>query len=196
MSKKTLKPSKIKPVGGLYSKLGLVAKNQQKSIPQLDKTMDRERERAYSIFFSIILTLFFHLSKCRYTKMEPCLTPLPEVSDIKETAGGKLPNWPERLTSVPPRISSGSLKQITAQNFTENTELWRKRVAHYKALDNQLAEPGRYRNLLDMNSFLGGFAAALVDYPLWVMNAVPVEADFNTLGVIYERGLIGTYQNW
>lgn len=131
-----------------------------------------------------------------YTKMEPCLTPLPEVSDIQETAGGQLLNWPERLTSVPPRISSGSLKQITAENFTENTELWRKRVAHYKALDNQLAEPGRYRNLLDMNSFLGGFAAALVDVPLWVMNVVPVEADFNTLGVIYERGLIGTYQNW
>lgn len=128
--------------------------------------------------------------------MEPCLTPLPEVSDIQETAGGQLLNWPERLTSVPPRISSGSLKQITAENFTENTELWRKRVAHYKALDNQLAEPGRYRNLLDMNSFLGGFAAALVDVPLWVMNVVPVEADFNTLGVIYERGLIGTYQNW
>ena len=128
--------------------------------------------------------------------MEPCLTPLPEVSDIKETAGGQLLNWPKRLTSVPPRISNGSFKEITAQNFTENTELWRKRVAHYKALDNQLAEPGRYRNLLDMNSFLGGFAAALIDDPLWVMNVVPVEADFNTLGVIYERGLIGTYQNW
>ncbi|XP_052731147.1 probable methyltransferase PMT16 [Vigna angularis] len=44
--------------------------------------------------------------------------------------------------------------------------------------------------------FLGGFAAALIDDPLWVMNTVPIEAEFNTLGVIYERGLIGTYQNW
>jgi hypothetical protein len=28
------------------------------------------------------------------------------------------------------------------------------------------------------------------------MNAMPPEAKDNTLGVIYERGLIGTYQNW
>ncbi|GJU47257.1 probable methyltransferase PMT15 [Tanacetum coccineum] len=44
----------------------------------------------------------------------------------------------------------------------------------------------------------GGFAAALAlsKDPVWVMNVVPVEANVNTLGVIYERGLIGTYQNW
>ena len=28
------------------------------------------------------------------------------------------------------------------------------------------------------------------------MNVVPYDAKDNTLGVIYERGLIGTYQNW
>ncbi|KAA8516002.1 hypothetical protein F0562_019181 [Nyssa sinensis] len=131
-----------------------------------------------------------------YTKMETCLTPLPEVSDIKEIAGGQLAKWPERLTAVPPRIKSGSLKEITEEIFRKDTELWGKRVSHYKAIDYQLAEPGRYRNLLDMNSYLGGFAAALVDDPVWVMNIVPVEAKINTLGVIYERGLIGTYQNW
>lgn len=80
--------------------------------------------------------------------------------------------------------------------FKEDTQLWKKRVAYYKNQDPQLAERGRYRNLLDMNSYLGGFAAALVDDPVWVMNIVPVEAEINTLGVIYERGLIGTYQNW
>ncbi|KAF5733008.1 S-adenosyl-L-methionine-dependent methyltransferases superfamily protein isoform 1 [Tripterygium wilfordii] len=131
-----------------------------------------------------------------YTKLEKCLTPLPEVSNIQEIAGGQLAKWPERLTSIPPRISSGSLGGITADNFRENTELWKKRVAYYKTLDYQLAERGRYRNLLDMNAHLGGFAAALVDDPVWVMNIVPVEAEINTLGVIYERGLIGTYQNW
>ncbi|KAF5744347.1 S-adenosyl-L-methionine-dependent methyltransferases superfamily protein isoform 1 [Tripterygium wilfordii] len=131
-----------------------------------------------------------------YTKMEKCLTPLPEVSNIREIAGGQLAKWPERSTSIPPRISSGSLGGITAEIFRENTELWKKRVAYYKTLDNQLAERGRYRNLLDMNANLGGFAAALVDDPVWVMNVVPVEAEINTLGVIYERGLIGTYQNW
>ncbi|GKU88258.1 hypothetical protein SLEP1_g2540 [Rubroshorea leprosula] len=133
-----------------------------------------------------------------YTKMETCLTRLPEVSDaeIKGVAGGELARWPERLNAIPPRIRSGSLAGITAEKFTENTELWRKRVAYYKTMDHALAERGRYRNLLDMNSYLGGFAAALIDDPLWVMNVVPVEAEVNTLGAIYERGLIGTYQNW
>ncbi|XP_057454524.1 probable methyltransferase PMT15 [Lotus japonicus] len=131
-----------------------------------------------------------------YTKLDTCLTPLPEVNDIKEVAGGELTKWPERLTSIPPRIRSESLKGINAEMFKEDTQLWKKRVAYYKTQDPQLAERGRYRNLLDMNSYLGGFAAALVDDPVWVMNIVPVEAEINTLGVIYERGLIGTYQNW
>lgn len=131
-----------------------------------------------------------------YTKLETCLTKLPEVSDIKEVSGGELAKWPERLNAIPPRINSGSLEGITADKFVGNTELWKKRVVYYKKIDYQLAEAGRYRNLLDMNSYLGGFAAALVDDPAWVMNVVPVEAELNTLGAIYERGLIGTYQNW
>lgn len=151
-----------------------------------------------------ILFVLLHLKKthkcsfiCRYTKLDTCLTPLPEVSDIKEIAGGRpLAKWPERLTTVPPRIISGNINGITPEIFENDTNLWKKRVLHYKDLDYQLAERGRYRNLLDMNSHLGGFAAALVDDPVWVMNVVPVEAQVNTLGVVYERGLIGTYQNW
>ncbi|KAK2352372.1 S-adenosyl-L-methionine-dependent methyltransferase superfamily protein [Trifolium repens] len=107
--------------------------------------------------------------------------------------GERLSNWPERLTSIPPRISSGSLKGITAEMFNENTELWKKRVPYYKTLDYQLAETRRFRNLLDMNAYLGGFAAAMIDEPVWVMNVVLVEAEINTLGVV--GGLIGTYQN-
>ncbi|KAK6920196.1 putative S-adenosyl-L-methionine-dependent methyltransferase [Dillenia turbinata] len=131
-----------------------------------------------------------------YTKMDTCLTPLPEASEIREVAGGQLAKWPERLHAIPPRISSGSLNGITAETFRADSELWKKRVWYYKSLNNLLAQPGRYRNLLDMNAYLGGFAAALISDPVWVMNVVPVEAKFNTLGVVYERGLIGTYQNW
>ncbi|KAF9687782.1 hypothetical protein SADUNF_Sadunf02G0128800 [Salix dunnii] len=131
-----------------------------------------------------------------YTKMETCLTPLPEVASIRDIAGGQLAKWPERLEAIPSRISGGSLEGLTANNFVENSRLWKKRVAYYKKLDLQLAKTGRYRNLLDMNAYLGGFAAALVDDPVWVMNVVPVQAKMNTLGVIFQRGLIGTYQNW
>ncbi|KAE8709400.1 putative methyltransferase PMT15 [Hibiscus syriacus] len=86
------------------------------------------------------------------------------------TKGGQLPKWIERLNAIPPRISRGSVTGITENVFVENTELWKKRAEHYKKIDHQLAETGR---------------------------TVPVEDDqINTLGVIYERGLIGTYQNW
>ncbi|KAK9291577.1 hypothetical protein L1049_019526 [Liquidambar formosana] len=134
--------------------------------------------------------------KAWYTKMETCLAPLPEVSNNQETAGGKLANWPERLHAVPPRIRKGTVKGVTAETFHQDSELWKRRVSYYKTVNNQLGQAGRYRNLLDMNAYLGGFAAALIEDPVWVMNVVPVEAKINTLGVIYERGLIGTYQNW
>lgn len=128
--------------------------------------------------------------------METCLTPLPEVSSDDEVAGGNLAKWPERLNTVPPRISRGTVKGVTDEDFQQDSELWQKRVTYYKAVNNQLGQPGRYRNLLDMNAYLGGFAAALVDLPVWVMNMVPVDVKVNTLGVIYERGFIGSYQNW
>ncbi|XP_057950575.1 probable methyltransferase PMT15 [Malania oleifera] len=131
-----------------------------------------------------------------YTKMEICLTRLPEVSDAGEVAGGALEKWPARLSAIPPRISRGIITGVTAETFREDSELWKRRVSYYKTVNNQLGLPGRYRNLLDMNANLGGFAAALINDPVWVMNVVPAEAKTNTLGVIYERGLIGTYQNW
>ncbi|KAG6500129.1 probable methyltransferase PMT15 [Zingiber officinale] len=131
-----------------------------------------------------------------YTKMETCITPLPEVANVDEIAGGEIRKWPERLTAVPPRIATGSLPGITPEMFLQDTELWKKRVGYYKSVVSQLGQQGRYRNLLDMNAHLGGFAAALIDNPLWVMNTVPTLADPNTLGAIYQRGLIGTYQDW
>lgn len=130
------------------------------------------------------------------TNIETCLTPLPEVSDNQEVAGGKLEKWPARLNAIPPRISEGTVEGVTADIFQKDLELWKRRVSYYKNVNSQLGHAGRYRNLLDMNAYLGGFAAALIKDPVWVMNVVPVEANVNTLGVIYERGLIGTYQSW
>ncbi|KAK1260148.1 putative methyltransferase PMT2 [Acorus gramineus] len=49
---------------------------------------------------------------------------------------------------------------------------------------------------MDMNAGLGGFAAALESSKLWVMNVVPIIAEKATLGVIYDRGLIGMYHDW
>jgi Putative S-adenosyl-L-methionine-dependent methyltransferase len=127
--------------------------------------------------------------------MELCITPLPQVASIDQVAGGELKRWPERLTAVPPRISSGSVEGVTAEIFLQDTEIWKSRAGYYKKLIAQLGQKGRYRNLLDTNAQFGGFAAALVDDPVWVINMVPTVAK-DTLGVIYERGLIGSYQDW
>ncbi|CAL0328634.1 unnamed protein product [Lupinus luteus] len=134
--------------------------------------------------------------KAWYTDMQTCLNHLPEVSNKDETAGGALENWPKRVKATPPRIYKGAIKGVTPETFTKDNKLWKKRVLYYKNINNQLGQAGRYRNLLDMNAYLGGFAATLVDYPVWVMNVVPVQAKVNTLGAIYERGLIGTYHDW
>ncbi|XP_015938712.1 probable methyltransferase PMT2 [Arachis duranensis] len=48
----------------------------------------------------------------------------------------------------------------------------------------------------DMNAGLGSFAVAIQSPKLWVMNVVPTIAEKSTLGVIYERGLIGIYHDW
>ncbi|CAA2985822.1 probable methyltransferase PMT15 [Olea europaea subsp. europaea] len=134
--------------------------------------------------------------KAWYTNLETCLTPLPNVSNNQGVAGGELEKWPRRLNAVPPRISLGTISGVTAESFQRDSKLWKRRLSYYKTVNNQLGRLGRYRNLLDMNAFLGGFAASLIEDPVWVMNVVPVEAKINTLGVIYERGLIGTYQSW
>ncbi|KAG0476746.1 hypothetical protein HPP92_013118 [Vanilla planifolia] len=130
-----------------------------------------------------------------YNEMKPCLTPLPMVESILDTAGGILSKWPKRLNALPPRINSGILKGITAESFKNDTLVWNKRVSNYGFYIN-IGSAGKYRNIMDMNSRLGGFAAAMSKYPVWVMNTVPVNVTTNTLGIIYERGLIGTYMDW
>ncbi|KAJ0974557.1 hypothetical protein J5N97_016522 [Dioscorea zingiberensis] len=130
-----------------------------------------------------------------YKKLEVCITPLPEASKTEEVAGGQLEKWPERAFAVPPRISRGTITGITTEKFLDDNKLWKDRVTHYKHIIPPLTK-GRFRNVMDMNAKLGGFAAALTKYPVWVMNVVPANSEIDTLGVIYERGFIGTYQDW
>lgn len=126
--------------------------------------------------------------------MEACATPYPEVSSATEVAGGELKKFPARLFAVPPRIANGLVEGITVESYEEDNKLWKKNVNSYKRI-NKLLGTRRYRNIMDMNADLGGFAAALESPKSWVMNVVPTIAK-NTLGVIYERGLIGIYHDW
>lgn len=47
-----------------------------------------------------------------------------------------------------------------------------------------------------MNAGVGSFAVAIESPKSWVMNVVPTISKKDTLGVIYERGLIGIYHDW
>ncbi|KAJ0961753.1 hypothetical protein J5N97_029581 [Dioscorea zingiberensis] len=130
-----------------------------------------------------------------YKKTQLCITPYPVVKSLDEVAGGKLKKFPDRLFSVPPRVSGGSLPGVTVEAYQEDNKLWKKHVNAYKKM-NKLISSGRYRNIMDMNAGFGGFAAALESPKLWVMNVVPTISKKNTLGIIYERGLIGIYHDW
>lgn len=125
-----------------------------------------------------------------YKKMEACITPYP--NDI---AGQPLKPFPERLYAVPPRVASGSVPGVSEDAYLKDNSLWKKHVKAYKRI-NSLLDTGRYRNIMDMNAGLGGFAAAIQSSKLWVMNVVPTIAEKSTLGVVYERGLIGIYHDW
>lgn len=126
--------------------------------------------------------------------METCVTPYPEVTSANEVAGGELKKFPARLFAIPPRIAAGLVEGVTVESYEEDNKLWKKHVNTYKRI-NKLLGTTRYRNIMDMNAGLGGFAAALESPKSWVMNVVPTIAK-NTLGVIYERGLIGIYHDW
>ncbi|XP_054822590.1 probable methyltransferase PMT2 isoform X1 [Prosopis cineraria] len=123
-----------------------------------------------------------------YKKMENCVTPSPKGSDSWKP-------FPERLNAVPARLSSGSVDGVSVEMYNEDDKIWTKHVQAYKQI-NKIIDSGRYRNIMDMNAGLGSFAAALESSKLWVMNVIPTIAEKDTLGVIFERGLIGIYHDW
>jgi hypothetical protein len=120
--------------------------------------------------------------------MEACVTPIRKVH-------GDLKPFPQRLYAVPPKVASGSVPGVSVETYQDDNEKWKKHVNAYKKI-NKLLDSGRYRNIMDMNAGLGSFAAAIQSPKLWVMNVVPTIAEKNTLGVIYQRGLIGIYHDW
>ncbi|XP_062200241.1 probable methyltransferase PMT14 isoform X1 [Phragmites australis] len=106
-----------------------------------------------------------------------------------------VPAEAERLFAIPSRILEGHAPGVTEEVYEEDNKLWKKHVNTYKRV-NKLIGSSRYRNIMDMNAGLGSFAAVLDSPRSWVMNVVPTISQRNTLGIIYERGLIGIYHDW
>ncbi|XP_052171181.1 probable methyltransferase PMT20 [Diospyros lotus] len=125
-----------------------------------------------------------------YTPLRPCVV-VPDPKH-KKLALKSIPKWPERLHVAPERI--GDIQGGGSGAFKHDDSKWKVRVKHYKKLLPAIGTD-KIRNVMDMNTVYGGFAAAVINDPLWVMNVVSTYAA-NTLAVVYDRGLIGTYHDW
>jgi Putative S-adenosyl-L-methionine-dependent methyltransferase len=125
-----------------------------------------------------------------YTPMRSCITvPNPR---FKNLALKSAPKWPERLNVAPERV--GLVPGGNAGTFKHDNGKWKVRAKHYKSLLPALGSD-KIRNIMDMNTLYGGFATALIKDPVWVMNVVS-SYGINSLGSIYDRGLIGAYHDW
>lgn len=74
-------------------------------------------------------------------------------------------------------------------------DTWHHRVMEYWKQMRSVIQKNSIRNVMDMNSNLGGFAAALKEKDVWVMNVAPVNMS-SRLKIVYDRGLIGTVHDW
>nr|GMD99219.1 probable methyltransferase PMT20 [Ipomoea batatas] len=125
-----------------------------------------------------------------YTPLRACVV-VPNQK-AKKLELKSLPKWPQRLSTAPERVSY--VRGGSGGAFNHDSNKWKTRVKHYKKLLPALGTD-KIRNVMDMNTLYGGFAAALNDDPLWVMNVVSTYSA-NTLPVVYDRGLIGVYHDW
>ncbi|XP_047059158.1 probable methyltransferase PMT9 [Lolium rigidum] len=122
--------------------------------------------------------------------MKACITPYS--NRVHKVKGSDLLPWPQRLTAPPPRLEEIG---ISSKNFSDDNEIWHSRVAQYWKLMKSEIRKDSFRNVMDLNANLGGFAASLRKKDVWVMNVVP-STESGKLKIIYDRGLIGTVHNW
>lgn len=82
----------------------------------------------------------------RYTKLSSCLIPIPVDGAARWPA-----SWPNRLTSLPPSLSS---KSDASDVFDKDTKHWSRIVS-----DIYMEAPINWssvRNVMDMNAGYGG----------------------------------------
>ncbi|KMT19667.1 hypothetical protein BVRB_1g010530 [Beta vulgaris subsp. vulgaris] len=127
--------------------------------------------------------------------LQACMHKVP--TDPSER-GSQLPaKWPSRLEKPPYWLTgseTGVYGKSAPKDFISDYKHW-KRVVSDSYMDGIGIDWSSVRNVMDMRAIYGGFAAALKDLKVWVMNVVPVTSS-DTLPIIYERGLFGIYHNW
>ncbi|CAL4946284.1 unnamed protein product [Urochloa decumbens] len=127
--------------------------------------------------------------------LEACMHKLPVGSTVR---GAKWPeSWPQRLEKTPFWLNGsqvGVYGKPANEDFEADNAHW-KRVVSKSYVNGMGIDWSKVRNVMDMRAVYGGFAAALRDQKVWVMNIVPIDSP-DTLPIIYERGLFGMYHDW
>ncbi|VFQ99293.1 unnamed protein product [Cuscuta campestris] len=128
-------------------------------------------------------------------EIQACMHKIPTDPS---TRGSTWPEvWPKRLEKpLYWLISSqtGVYGKAAPEDFVADYKHWKNVVSrsYLKGFDIDWSS---VRNVMDMRAVYGGFAAALTDLKIWVMNIVPIDSP-DTLPVIYDRGLFGMYHDW
>ncbi|KAK0576042.1 hypothetical protein LWI29_011036 [Acer saccharum] len=126
--------------------------------------------------------------------LQACMHEVP-VDTSKR--GSRWPvQWPLRVVTPPYWLNSevGVYGKAAPEDFTADYQHWRNAVSK-SYLNGMGINWSLVRNVMDMRAVYGGFAAALKDLKVWVMNVVPIDSP-DTLPIIYERGLFGLYHDW
>ncbi|PRQ22547.1 putative S-adenosyl-L-methionine-dependent methyltransferase [Rosa chinensis] len=127
--------------------------------------------------------------------LEACIHKVPEDASDR---GSQWPlQWPSRLEKPPYWLKSqlDVNGKSAPEDFISDYKHW-KNVVSKTYLTGMGIDWSSVRNVLDMRAVYGGFAAALKDLKVWVMNVVPPIDSRDTLAIIFERGLIGMYHDW
>ena len=127
--------------------------------------------------------------------LQACMHKVPVDPSIR---GSQWPEkWPKRAEATPYWLNNsqtGVYGKPAPEDFEADYKHW-KRVVSKSYLNGIGVDWSTVRNVMDMRSVYGGFAAALRDMKVWVMNVVSIDSA-DTLPIIFERGFFGMYHNW
>ncbi|KAI4971337.1 hypothetical protein ZWY2020_002251 [Hordeum vulgare] len=130
-----------------------------------------------------------------YVRLNACIHRVPTGAAER---GARWPaDWPRRVRAPPNWLNTsqvGVYGKAAPEDFVADYQHWR-RVMDKSYLNGLGVDWSRVRNVMDMRAAYGGFAAALRDHKIWVMNVVNVDAP-DTLPIIFDRGLFGMYHDW
>ncbi|CAI9110869.1 OLC1v1010960C1 [Oldenlandia corymbosa var. corymbosa] len=130
-----------------------------------------------------------------HVPLQACMHRVPTQSNERGTEWPE--EWPQRVQSTPYWLNKsqmGIYEKPAPEDFAADYEHW-KEVINKLYMNGLGINWSGVRNVMDMRAVYGGFAAALKDLKVWVMNVVNIDSP-DTLPIIYERGLFGIYHDW